>query len=222
MASKLFLQHDLDLRPGEAALFERCDPAMRRAIRKAEKANLRIELSTTLESVETYYELHQLTRQKHGVPPQSRRFFRRLWAHVIQAGHGTVFIAWMDQRPAAGAIFLHFGKHSIYKFGASDPACQESRPNNLLLWRGVMEMKRQGAESLSFGRTSQDQDGLARFKRSFGAVESELRYAKYSYATSSFLEAAAESSGGAASRLFRFCPKPVARMIGTLLYPHVG
>jgi lipid II:glycine glycyltransferase (peptidoglycan interpeptide bridge formation enzyme) len=110
----------------------------------------------------------------------------------------------------------------VYKFGASDPAAQEMRPNNLLMWRAILTMKELGAKTLSFGRTSVGQEGLSRFKRSFGAKESTLYYAKYDYNRGDFVTEQADRSSGLNAKLFRLCPKPLARLIGTALYPHVG
>ncbi len=221
-SSVSFYQHDLDLVPSESELFERCDSAMRRSIRKAQRSALEIESHDTLESVEAYYALHQLTRQKHGLPPQPISFFRNLQRFVIAAGHGKVLLAKLGGIPVAGAIFLRFGSHSVYKFGASNEAAQDLRPNNLLLWRGLLEMKQLGAHTLSFGRTSLDQDGLRRFKRAFGAAETPLHYLKYDYNSSAFATSEPDRSSGAHTQFFRLCPKPVSRLIGTFLYPHVG
>jgi len=220
--SNSFHQHDLDLSGSESELFERCDPAMRRAIRKAQSANIEIETNATIDGIDTYYRLHQLTRKRHGVPPQSLSFFRSLSSAVIEKGYGSLLLARVNKRPVAGAIFLHFGKHSIYKFGASDPSYQVLRPNNLLMWSGILRMKALGAARVSFGRSSLSQEGLARFKRSFGAAESALYYAKYLFNGSTFASSRPDRSGGVHTSLFRFCPIPVARLIGTALYPHVG
>jgi hypothetical protein len=220
--SASFYQHDLDLAPSEGELFERCDAAMRRSIRKAQRSPLQIESFNTAGSVRAYYALHQLTRQKHGLPPQPISFFENLHRSVIAFGQGKVLLAKMGGSAVAGAIFLQFGAHSVYKFGASDERAQDLRPNNLLLWRGLLEMKALGAHTLSFGRTSLDQDGLRRFKRGFGATETPLHYVKYDYRSSAFASREADRSSGLHTQFFRYCPKPFSRLIGAMLYPHVG
>jgi CelD/BcsL family acetyltransferase involved in cellulose biosynthesis len=217
-----YYEHDLDLNPAESTLLENCDSAMRRSIRKAQRAEVQVELSSSREAVERYYGLHQLTRQKHGTPPQPISFFRNIQKFILEPGHGVVLLARIDHRPVAGAVFFRFGAHSAYKFGASDETAQEHRPNNLLLWSGVARMKELGAKVLSFGRTSLHQDGLRRFKRSFGARESLLRYIKYDYRSGAFGQERDDGSTGFHTLLFRYCPKPVSRALGAALYPHVG
>lgn len=221
-SSLSFYQHQIELGLPEAKLFDGCESSMRRSIRKAERENIRVEALSSIESIDEYYQLHEITRRKHGLPPQPLRFFHNIHRFLIARGLGTVFIARRESKAVAGAVFLHFRKHSVYKFGASDPSAQEWRPNNIALWSGLLRMKALGAESLSFGRTSVHQDGLRRFKRSFGAAETMLHYIKYDYKSAEFCSGASDKSSGLHTHFFRLCPKPVSRLIGTLLYPHVG
>jgi hypothetical protein len=217
-----YYQHELDLTLSEDALFQNCEPAMRRSIRKAEKESLVVELNSGPEAIDKYYHLHQLTRQKHGIPPQPLRFFRNIHRFLVQKNFGSVLLISLNQKPIAAAIFLHFGSTSVYKFGASDPRYQELRPNNLLLWKGVLRMKQLGARTLSFGRTSWHQEGLRRFKKGFGARESILRYARFNLRSGTFESEQADRASGLHASLFRFCPKPLARLVGAMIYPHCG
>jgi CelD/BcsL family acetyltransferase involved in cellulose biosynthesis len=217
-----FYSHDLDLSSTAETLFEHCGSAMRRSIRKAEGQNLEIQALSTPDAMDAYYRLHLLTRQKHGIPPQPVKFFRNIQRFLVASGLGTVLLALRDKKPVAGAIFLHFGRTSIYKFGASDPARQDLRPNNLLLWRGILHMKQLGAKTLSFGRTSLEQDGLRRFKLGFGAVESPLRYARFNFAGNAFAAPRPDRSTGLHTSLFRYCPSPISRLAGAVIYPHIG
>jgi hypothetical protein len=220
--SSEFYSHRLELTRSEEQLFRHCDPAMRRAIRKAEKENLDIQVSCSIAAVETYYQLHLLTRQKHGIPPQPFKFFRNIHRFLIGSGFGSVLLAFRNRKPVAGAIFLHFGNSSIYKYGASDPDHQEVRPNNLLLWRGILHMKKLGMETLSFGRTSLNQEGLRRFKLGFGPIESTLRYVRFCFRTNSSSVCDTDHSTGLHARLFRFCPRPISRLAGAAIYPHIA
>jgi lipid II:glycine glycyltransferase (peptidoglycan interpeptide bridge formation enzyme) len=57
----------IDLGPGEKALYEGFDAAVRRAIRKAEGEALQVEFGSNLDSMRTYYALHRSTRRRHGL-----------------------------------------------------------------------------------------------------------------------------------------------------------
>ena len=120
--------------------------------------------------------LHVETRRRLGLPVQPRRFFRLLWRHVIETGVGRLFLAEVDGRPAAGAVFLGWNRMLLYKYGASDPVLWPLRPNNLLFSEAIAWACDAGYESLDFGRTNLDSLSLRRFKLSWGAVERPLAY----------------------------------------------
>ena len=190
-----FYGHRLDLRPGPEALFARCSSAVRRAIRKAEKSGLVTEACHTWEAVLDFYKLHVRTRRRHGLPPQPLAFFRNIFAEIIQPGLGFTVRAILDSRSLAAAIFFRFGRTAIYKFGASAPAWQQLRGNNLVLWTGIRRLALDGCEVLSFGRTSLCSQSLRRFKSSWGSEEEMISYSKWDTATSKWTTSRDHSSG---------------------------
>ena len=168
-----------------------------------------------------YFSLHCVTRKRHGLPPQPARFFAEINQQIIAARSGFVATArWMGQ-PIAGAVFLHSGRRAIYKYGASDYAFQSLRPNNLLFWSAIRECCQRGFESLHFGRSSINNDGLRRFKRSFGAVERPLHYARYHFGRAAWV-CTSDRAQNIVNGLFRLLPVGMLRALGRLLYPHLS
>ena len=55
--------HGIDVRPGAESLWHGFDQASRRAIRKAERAGVSVELRTDRPAVRTFYELHLAVRK---------------------------------------------------------------------------------------------------------------------------------------------------------------
>jgi CelD/BcsL family acetyltransferase involved in cellulose biosynthesis len=219
--SLAFFGHVLELGRGEDFLFKNLDGSLRRGIRKAEAAGLRIQIDDTLESVHTYYALHCQTRRRHGLPPQPFRFFFNLHRHMMQAGLGFIVTARFENKPVAGAVFLRQGRQAIYKFGASDFAFQHLRPNNLLMWSGIRECAARGCARLHFGRTSVANEGLRRFKLGFGVREEEIKYFKYDFRTDRFATDVDRVEGWF-TRVFGAMPTPLLRMAGQLIYPHLS
>jgi hypothetical protein len=215
-----FYEHSLNLLKSEESLFNGFSSSMRRAIRKAEAGEIRIESFDTIEAMESYYELHQLTRQKHGLPPQPFSFFKNILRSLIQKNNGRIFLAFNGTKAVAGAVFLYFAGKAIYKFGASDPRVLEGRPNNLSMWSAIKFLKAIGCEALSFGRTSIGQEGLRRFKLGFGTEERLVRYLKYDLKKENFIQQK-DGSGGFPA-IFRYCPRSVTRLAGSILYPHIA
>jgi len=216
-----FYGHTLDLTPSESVLLKQTDSAVRRAIRKAEQAGVTVEFSTSLESVETFYRLLAYTRRRHGVPPQPFAFFRNLQQRILAPGQGTIAIARLNGQPIASALYLFAGKSVIYKYGASDERHQQVRANNLVMWRAISTFARQGFTALDFGRTSLDNPGLRTFKLSWGTRETPEHYLLYDCKTRRWITTPDRSTSWH-TPVFQRLPLPLSRLLGNLLYRHIG
>src|SRR6185436_2715243 len=115
---------------------------------------------TSKEAMQTYYELHCQTRQKHGVPPQPLSFFQNLHHCFMLNGSGIVVVAWHGSIPIAAAVFIDDKRHAVYKFSASNHAFLSLRGNNLALWEGIRWYADRKFASMHFGRTSVGNEGL--------------------------------------------------------------
>lgn len=220
-AAVAFHGHTVDLDAESTRLLGRCDSAVRRAIRKAESSGLTVSFAHTPEAMRGFYTLLCQTRRRHGLPPQPLRFFENIQRHVLRAHQGCVVLASLDGRPVSGAVFFHFGHTALFKFGASDEAFQHLRPNNLVMWRAIEWHARMGFSTLDLGRTSLDNEGLRRFKLSWGARERRIEYTRFDRKAGAFVTTTDQSSGWH-SRVFKLVPGPFARVIGAAAYRHVA
>lgn len=216
-----YFGHRLDLEDGPDVLFGRFHPSIRRGVRKAQNEGVRFEISSSFESVKGFYRLHCLTRKKHGAPPQPFRFFENVFQNLLSKGLGIIVTATIGQKPVAAAMFFHGASNATYKYGASDPAYQVSRGNNVVMWEAIRWYSSQGYESLDFGRTSEANEGLRRFKRGWGAREFRIDYARYDFAHEAFARAG-DGADGWHTRVLACLPVPILRAIGALLYPHLS
>jgi lipid II:glycine glycyltransferase (peptidoglycan interpeptide bridge formation enzyme) len=215
-----YFTHDIDLTRPEAQIFSSLSPNNRRNINKAVKDGITVEFEVTQDSLRHFYRLNCITRKRHGLPPQPFSFFKKFQEHILSQGYGTIAVARHQGTVAAAAVFLHFGKSAIYKYGASNPRYQGHRPNNLIMWEAARRYKAQGSDSLNLGRTEVDNAGLLRFKRSWGAAEKEVGYQRYRYGS----EPASRRSGkrSAPARLVSLMPIFALRILGRLLYKHAA
>lgn len=220
-ASLSFYTHSLALSDDPATMLANVDPSARRAIRKAEKAQLDVSFQQTTDALRQYYALHCLTRRKHGLPPQPFRFFENIHRHIIEPGLGFIALAKHGEKAVAGAIFFCFKKAALYKFGASDPAHDTLRPNNLLMWQAIQHLAASGAKTLDFGRTSVTNEGLRRYKLQWGASEQTATYLKWHFRRGHFVKDTDRSSG-LQNRIFRALPSPLTRAFGNFFYAHIG
>jgi CelD/BcsL family acetyltransferase involved in cellulose biosynthesis len=172
------LRHVIPLDPDPAVVYARFRPSVRRHIRQAQRAGVTVRPGRGPQDLlGTFYRLQLRTRRRFGVPVQPRRFFRTLWDRVISTGLGSVLIAEADGRPVAGEVFLSWNGTTISKYSASDERAWPLRANNLLTWHLIKTACEQGSRQLDFGRTDAGGDGLAVFKRAWGAIEEPLVYA---------------------------------------------
>lgn len=215
----LFVSHSLSLDESIDRLFRRFESSVRRAVRKAERSCLEVDLSTNLEAVKTYYQLHCKTRRKHGAPPQPFRFFKEIHRQILSEDRGFVVIVKRNGISIAGGIFLQYKNRAEYKFGASDPAYEEFRPNNLVMWTAIKQLVERQAATLCFGRTSSGNAGLRRYKLNWGATEQKLFYTKWSYHEKQYVNCA-DYALGLQNAFFKRCPLTIARAIGAFTYRH--
>jgi lipid II:glycine glycyltransferase (peptidoglycan interpeptide bridge formation enzyme) len=219
-AAEKYYGHKLDLTIGMGELFARLQSPVRRAIRKAEKSGLTVEASKTREAMLDFYRLHVWTRRRHGLPPQSLTFFLNIHEAIIKTGLGFIVLAQRETKPIAAAVFLHSGATALYKYGASDKGVQELRGNNLVMWEGIKRLTGKGLKTLHFGRTSVDNDGLRKFKLSWGTKEEIIEYFRFAFRPNMWVNRCRNASQFH-NRLFRRLPLAVNRVAGTLIYPHL-
>lgn len=173
-----FLAHRTPLTGTEQEVFARLHAnQVRRNIRRAQRAGVSVRIGDTEGDVtDIFYRLHTRTRRRLGVPVQPLRYFRLLWRHVLQPGHGAVMIAEWHGEPVAAAVFLTSAGTCVYKYGASDERRWDVRPNHLLFWEAIRWARAKGCRTLDFGRTDLEDRGLWEFKARWGTVVQELTY----------------------------------------------
>ena len=219
-AFESYYGHTLDLRIGSEVLFSNFSSSVKRAVRKAQRSGLTVSIQSNPDAMSQFYELHVRTRRHHGVPPQPRSFFINIQRHLISAGYGFIVLVECQKAPIAAAMFFKMGRCAVYKFGASDERLQELRPNNLAMFEGIKYLAKGGAETLHFGRTDKENEGLQRFKLSWGATEEEIAYARFEMASGSWKHSRDRRSK-LHKRIFRALPASLNRLAGAMIYPHL-
>ena len=212
--------HMLQLTAGADAVRGGFKSTVRQDIAKAERAGVSVRRATTVGDVaDTFFRLQLRTRRRLGVPVQPRRYFIELWRRIIEPGLGFCLIAESERRPVASGVFLAWRNTLIHKYGASDERFLNLRPNHFLLWEAIRWGAENGYEAFDFGRTDHGQDGLRRFKSSWGAREDPLLYSSLGDPSSSV-----RSLGTARllTSVIRYSPPVFCRALGELLYRYAA
>ena len=188
-------------------------------IKKAAKYKIEISQSTELESVMTFYNLHLMTRKKHGVPIQPKKYFLKLWENIIKKEFGFVALAYYNNNAIAGGVFLHYNEKMYYKYGATDPEYMRFYATHALLWEAIKWGCNNGYKVMDWGKTEKNNHGLKNFKLGWGTEEKELIY---SYIGKPPKEYSAGWKQKIIGNIIRKSPVLVGRTIGEILYKHVG
>jgi CelD/BcsL family acetyltransferase involved in cellulose biosynthesis len=217
--SAQFKTHRLRLHPDAdkvAATFGKRQ--VRQGIAHAIRDGVTIERRSDRSAMQEFTRLNALTRRKLGVPPQPDAWFLNLLDNLIAHNLGFVSIASLGGRSIAASVFLCFNNTIYYKYSASDERFLTVRPNNLIVWDAIQWGCENGYSAFDFGRTDIECEGLRDYKKGWGAVESDLSYYRIT-------KEHASETADALRRMkpvLRATPVPVLKMIGRMLYEHVG
>lgn len=217
---RTYHSHELDLSCGIPRLAQRLPVGTRRSIHKAEHSGLTITIGRDADAMRAFYQLHSRTRRRHGLPPQPFVFFQAIGRHLIQPGMGVVVLAHRAGTAVAGAVFFHSGGRAIYKFGASDKDHWGLRPNHRVMWHAIQYLAETGCQTLHFGRTSNDNAGLIRFKQSWAGTARTLDYARYQTDKLAWITDA-NPPAESLPLIFGHLPLTLNRIAGRLIYPHL-
>jgi len=215
-----FLTHDLNLSRNSEEVFSSFRDSTKRNIKKAIKKGVKVKIENTLKSVGEYYRLHCITRKKHGLPPQPFNFFKKSFEHIISKNKGIVALASYNNKIIAGAIFFHFKKQAIFKFGGSDSNHHDLRPNNLVMWEAIKWYCRNEYNTFNFGRTELENKGLMQFKRGWGTTGKKINYYKYDLIKDCYVNN--KSNIRSYCSFFKIFPEPIFRITGNIFYRHIG
>jgi CelD/BcsL family acetyltransferase involved in cellulose biosynthesis len=211
--------HELNLAPTLDELHRNLHKdSIRRKIRRAEETPLVYESGATNELVDTFYHLLLITRRRHHLPPQPKSWFRNLMKQMRDAAR--IRVARKDGAAIAAILTLHHRAKVIYKYGCSDGAFHQLGGMPFLFWKLIEESKAAGAESIDFGRSDLENEGLIAFKSKFGAAKRTLTYFRYPRANRQ--NAGDWGDSLLARRVFSILPDGVLSAAGKVLYKHIG
>lgn len=131
-----------------AIIFSQLEESCRRAIRKAERHGLSIEINA---SVDEYYSLAELASMRTGESLAQREYFAMAKEKLGVSGKIAFLMVRHQGKPAA-AIFLGIDKGAAsYLGGVSDPRFLPIRVNEFLQWHTILCAKSMGLQYYRMG-----------------------------------------------------------------------
>jgi hypothetical protein len=212
-----FILHRIGLNDDLDTIFARFHRShAQRTIRNASKRGITVDVGRSERQLLQFYDLHTLTRRRHGIPVQPFTWFQHL-ADFLR-DRLTVLVALRQERPVAAMITALEKQSLVYKYGASDSSHHRFGGMSLLFWEAIQLGKRNGASEFDLGRSDLDDVGLIAFKEHFGAVGRPLTY----YSTNPKTPVVARGWRPAAAQVFGLLPESIQGTIGASLYRHFG
>ncbi|MBV9447677.1 MAG: GNAT family N-acetyltransferase [Streptosporangiaceae bacterium] len=156
----------------------------RRAVRKAERSGLEVEVDRSGRLLDVFYELYQKSLVRWAAAQHEPLWFTRLRMNRVcytTPGHLALvarhfgadcatWVAWHHGQPAAANIILQSGAHAKYWRGAMDKEiAAPARANDLLHRLAIEEACREGYRFYDMGG-AEPGSSLARFKVNLGAA----------------------------------------------------
>ena len=217
--SKSFFFHKLNLHPSQHQIFHNLHKdCVQRKIQRAERENLVCEEGRSDSLLTKFYRLLLTTRRRHGLPPQPVDWFQNLIACLGE--NVTIRVASKNERPIAGILTLCYKDILVYKYGCSDANYNNLGATPWLLWRAIATAKSSGAIEFDMGRTDMDNPGLLAFKNHWVPQPTQLVYLRFPHAKP--LDAPGEWKIRFGKRVFSCMPKDLLRLMGKLIYRHIG
>lgn len=150
-------------------IWENITSKNRNMIRKAKKNGIIIKKGFTLELLEKFKEIYDLTMKKDNATEYyffSNRFYHSIYKNLNK--NAQIFYAEFNGQIIAMSIMLFEKKHMIYHLSGSIPEYRNLAPSNLLLYEAAKWGSAEGYEELHLGGgLGAAKDNLYKFKASF-------------------------------------------------------
>jgi Acetyltransferase (GNAT) domain len=217
----------IELSPNEADVrfgSSRNHARIKWAVNKARKAGLTTREATSAADVSAWYPLYLEALRFNAVPPRPLRLFLALWHELAPRGMMTLVLAEdAEGSLVAGSLILELGATAFYAFNGVRRRAFALRPNDLVQWEAIHRAARDGRREYDLGEVVEHHEGLADFKRKWGAEPRRLHrlYLPPPVEPPDPGDAQPGSARQAAERLYKRLPLRVTSLIGTQLYRYL-
>lgn len=216
--SSSYWAHELDTKPClEQIVRELHKNSFQRKIRRAHTEALSYEAGTSQQLVDEFYGLLLITRRRHQLLPQPRKWFKNLVACL--GDRVQIRLARKDSVAVAAMLTLRHQSCLVYKYGCSDNRFHNLGGMPFLFWKLIEDCKASGVDGIDLGRSDMSNEGLIDFKDRLGAARKLLTYYRYTNLKTHRMPNW-ESPGFAG--LFSVLPDTVLSTAGGLVYKHIG
>ena len=158
----------------EAALLALIDPAARRNIRTAQRAEIAVSIDNG--ALQELKEIHRENILAIGGRVKPDRFFSLLPRFFVPGEDYRLYVAHLDGELIGALLLLYAGNVVEYFTPGIRLAYRAQQPSALLLYRAMIDAANEGYRLWNWGGTWLTQEGVLRFKRKWGAEDHVYHY----------------------------------------------
>lgn len=133
-------------------------------IKKSEKSNLDIYWGYNINDLKNFYHLEVKLRKRLLLPPLPFSFFKNIWLELKNNNLISIPQILKDNKVIAAGFILNFKDTFYLEYTASNPDFLNFHPNHKLIFEIIKEAHNNGAKKIDFGRSSNDNESLIKFK----------------------------------------------------------
>lgn len=162
----------------EDVLWSRVDNQARRAVRRGNAQGIDVRKASKPEELQEFYDLTVQSSRRSNIKTYPFSFYISLWNHFSPLNKIAIFVARINDRPAATALlFMHNETAHVFTLADSDYARTNSiRANDVLIWHCLKWASGQGFRCLDFSGVQihkieagdEKARGIFRFKAKWG------------------------------------------------------
>ncbi|MCA9349102.1 peptidoglycan bridge formation glycyltransferase FemA/FemB family protein [Candidatus Saccharibacteria bacterium] len=170
----------IDLAKSDDQILADMSQSLRRKIRKAQRSDIKIEVSDNLEILQDFIQIHNQHAKRQGYVAFSPEFITKQFEAFKNTGNILIYTARHDDQILAQNYVIFYGPEASYHYGVSTFEGMKLSSAPLLHLEAMAEARRRGCKRYNFwGIVDEDQTshryyGVSQFKRSFGVEE--LKY----------------------------------------------
>jgi len=170
----------LNLQKSESEILANASQGFRRKLRKAEKANIKIETSKDPKIIDTFYKLETAHAKRQKFVPFSKDYLEKQFTAFAKNDEVIMYTAKLNNEILAQNFMIFYGNEASYHYGVSSDLSTHYSAAPLLHLAAMQEARERGINRYNLWGIVGINDkkhrfyGVSEFKRSFGCEE--LKY----------------------------------------------
>lgn len=167
----------LNLEKSEDEILAGASQRLRRALRKAQKNNISVEVSTDPKDIKKFYQIQLETAKRHDFVEFSESFLQKQFAAFAKYDQVKLYTAKYEGEILAQNFMIFYGNEASYHYGVSTQLGTKYSSAPLLHMQAMRDARELGIKRYNFwGITAEDDTkhrfyGVSQFKRGFGVEE---------------------------------------------------